>query len=258
MITAIDHVVIRVNDVAQASADYEALGFTVVQGGEHADGLSHNALIAFEDGSYLELIAFKGEVPESHLFYRSDAKEGLVTYAVLPSNITADIEAARRRGLEIEGPIPGGRVRPDGQRLEWQLGIPHTHDLPFLCADVTPRELRVPVGEARRHRNGIIGIGGINVAVPHLTRSVQRYRALLGSEPSPPPEPTPPGRYALFRVGRSWVFLSEASTSSAMGDEGPSGLQLEGSSVSGIDYIQRGNSHGVGLDGTVGSTKRGK
>ena len=53
-----DHVVIRVDDLAVATVDYTTLGFTVVRGGEHTDRASHNALIAFADGSYLELIAF--------------------------------------------------------------------------------------------------------------------------------------------------------------------------------------------------------
>src|SRR5207249_370550 len=34
-----------------------ALGFTVVPGGVHAGGLTHNALIPFADGRYLELLA---------------------------------------------------------------------------------------------------------------------------------------------------------------------------------------------------------
>ena len=65
MISAIDHIVILVHDLEAAVRDYTALGFTVVPGGEHADGRSRNALIAFADGSYLELIAFKDNlVPE--------------------------------------------------------------------------------------------------------------------------------------------------------------------------------------------------
>ena len=38
MIRAIDHIVILVADLAAASADYAALGFTVTPGGEHTGG----------------------------------------------------------------------------------------------------------------------------------------------------------------------------------------------------------------------------
>ena len=57
MIQGIDHLVIVVKDLDQATRDYRELGFNVVAGGQHPVG-SHNALIAFEDGSYLEIIAF--------------------------------------------------------------------------------------------------------------------------------------------------------------------------------------------------------
>ena len=58
MLTRLDHLVILVRDLGSTVRDYEGLGFTVTPGGEHADGLTRNALIPFEDGSYLELVAF--------------------------------------------------------------------------------------------------------------------------------------------------------------------------------------------------------
>jgi hypothetical protein len=54
----LDHLVILVSDLELAVRDYESLGFAVTPGGEHADGLTRNALIPFRDGSYLELVAF--------------------------------------------------------------------------------------------------------------------------------------------------------------------------------------------------------
>jgi hypothetical protein len=76
--------------------------------------------------------------------------------------------------------MDGGRLRPDGQRVQWQTGRQKTFDLPFLCGDVTPRELRVPTGEVRRHANGALGIATLAVAVHDLEVSLARYSALLG------------------------------------------------------------------------------
>src|SRR5947209_6012879 len=122
---SIDHVVIVVSDLASAIANYSALGFMVVLGGEHADGLTHNALIAFSDGAYIELIAFKGAPPEGHIFGRAVKwGGGLVTYALLPNDIERTLAEARARGLQLDGPIPGGRVRPDGQQISWQVARP--------------------------------------------------------------------------------------------------------------------------------------
>ena len=75
----LDHVVIVVADLARAVADYEALGFTVAPGGEHADGRTHNALIPFADGMYIELIAFRsGIVAPYHPWCRFLATGGVM------------------------------------------------------------------------------------------------------------------------------------------------------------------------------------
>ena len=121
MIKGIDHVVILVKDLAEATADYTGLGFTVLPGGEHVDGASHNALIAFADGSYIELLAFKKEAPGHRWWPKATNEarggEGLIDFALLPTEIENDISAARERGLAYQGPVPGGRLRPDGQAV---------------------------------------------------------------------------------------------------------------------------------------------
>jgi hypothetical protein len=56
MIQGIDHLVVVVKNLDQAAKDYQQLGFNVVPGGQHPVG-SHNVLISFQDGSYIEIIA---------------------------------------------------------------------------------------------------------------------------------------------------------------------------------------------------------
>lgn len=227
MIKSIDHIVILVHDLEAAVRDYTELGFTVVQGGEHAGGVSRNALIAFSDGSYLELIAFTDNVvPESHPFYRPNNPEGLVTYALLPTDIEADIQSARERGLTLDGPFPGGRLRPDGNRIEWQTARPLTNDLPFLCGDITPRDLRVPSGAARVHKNGALGIDRINISVANIEDSISRYRALLGSEPLYQHEGA--GNYsAEFKLDQCFIDLASGENwYSEEHGEGPDALVI--------------------------------
>jgi catechol 2,3-dioxygenase-like lactoylglutathione lyase family enzyme len=251
MITGIDHVVIWVNDLDAASVDYVNLGFTVVPGGEHTGGVTRNALVCFMDGSYLELIAANGELPESHFFYRQHGQEGLVTFALLPDDIEKDIARARKRGLELEGPTPGGRTRPDGKEVKWQTAKPPTHDLPFLCGDVTPRELRVPTGAARLHTNGIKGIGGILLAVEDIEASKKRYRALLGREPMVGP-PDPDGPAVAFSLGDATIVVIQP-TQGGMRDylvargEGPYGLIMRSGASSGPRNIDPDETHGVGM-----------
>lgn len=181
MSLSLDHIVIRVQDLEQTITHFSSLGFTVQRGGTHADGATHNALIGFADGSYFELIAFLRDAPE-HRWWDAGHRvgDGFVDFALLPQSVAATIDAAGQRGLVYDGPVPGGRLRPDGERLEWQLGKPRSADLPFLCGDVTPRRLRVAEGAVRHHENGTSGVANITLVVNDLDASVARYRALLG------------------------------------------------------------------------------
>ena len=221
MIRGIDHIVILVSDLATASTDYTSLGFTVLPGGEHTGGATHNALVIFADDTYLELIAFKHPEPGHRWWRHSAAGEGLVDYALLPSATEADIAAAQARGVAYSGPTPGGRLRPDGQQVAWQLGMPPTADLPFLCGDVTRRELRVPGGAMRQHPNGVTGIAGLTIAVDDLKASVARYRALLGHDPVERPPTSPAGaRCAAFEIGGATITLAAPSGDAAPHGEG--------------------------------------
>ncbi|UHC13747.1 VOC family protein [Methylobacterium currus] len=178
----LDHLVIAVADLDAAFADYSSLGFTVIRGGEHQNGITHNVLVVLEDGAYLELIAFKKPEPGnrwSEVYHR--AGEGFLDHALLPSAIEADVKAAQSRGLDIADPVPGGRFRPDGARLDWKTARAPGSDVPFLCGDVTPRGLRVQEGDVRRHDNGVTGVASVTVAVRDVAASRARYAALLGT-----------------------------------------------------------------------------
>jgi catechol 2,3-dioxygenase-like lactoylglutathione lyase family enzyme len=183
MTFALDHVVIAVADLDRAVADYQSLGFTVYPGGVHHGGVSHNALVVFADGSYFEIIAYR-EAASANRWWRvlTTAGEGIVDFAILPENTEKELDGARGRGLSLEDPTPGGRLRPDGARLDWQIVRPATTDLPFWCGDITPRELRVPEGAIRRHANGVTGVSRVRVLVADVTASTERYRALVGPE----------------------------------------------------------------------------
>jgi hypothetical protein len=181
MAFSLDHVVIAVSELEQTIVDYRALGFTVYPGGVHHGGVSHNALVIFADGSYFELIAYRQAAPDVRWWQvLTKAGEGFVDFALLPENTERDVVAARGRGLDLVGPIDGGRVRLDGARLDWQTVRPKTTDLPFWCGDVTPRNLRVPEGDMRTHGNGVTGVALLKVAVADVAKSADRYAALAG------------------------------------------------------------------------------
>ena len=180
MLQGIDHIVIAVPDLAAARKSYAALGFTVVEGGRHPVG-THNALIAFGDGSYIELIAFY-EASPSHKWWGPLQKGGgLVDFCMQTDDLLGDTAAFRKAGVAIDDPAPLSRVRPDGYQLKWVLSIPrhgHRGVAPFLIQDETPREERIP--RRHTHANGVTGIGAVTVAVEDVATVRRWYAEVLG------------------------------------------------------------------------------
>ncbi|MFM0391559.1 VOC family protein [Paraburkholderia phytofirmans] len=179
----LDHFVIAVADLTGAVADYSALGFKVLPGGKHQHAPTQNALVVFEDGTYFELIEWTRADPGDR-WYRelSEHGEGLVDFALVPRDIKEVLAQAEAHQLGYKGPIDGSRVTPKGDLLEWQLGRPESAELPFFCADITPRSLRVAGGEIRIQPNRVQGIVSVAVAVADAATALARYRQLLASQ----------------------------------------------------------------------------
>lgn len=212
MLRGIDHLVILVQDLAAAAADYAAVGFTVTPGGEHAGGMTHNALIGFADGGYLELIAFHApEREQPHRWWPRLAKgAGVVDYALLADDLVAEAAALRGRGVDTSDPAAGGRHRPDGQRIGWRnlylTPSPTRMGLPFLIADMTPRELRVPGGAAAAHPLGVMGVAGLTLVVADLAAAGRRLGAVL-DDPGAATPAGDDGDGRRFPVGDQWLHL---------------------------------------------------
>jgi len=182
MIHGIDHLVIIVNDLEQAGKDYAELGFTVIPGGQHPVG-SHNALISFRDGSYLELIAFYREAIDHRWWEPLQTGERLVDFCLQTDDLRGDTRRLQSAGVTINHPVPWSRKRPDGYELKWLLSLAtgaHRGVAPFLIEDVTPRSERIP--QQFDHANGITGIDKIMVAVGELSEIDRWYGTLLGAK----------------------------------------------------------------------------
>lgn len=186
MIHGIDHLVILVDDLETGIQQYRDLGFTVTPGGKHPRG-THNALVSFGDGSYLELIAFWEPDYTEHRWHRFiSLGGGLIDHALGTDDLEAEVAAAGERNVRYSGPHDGARTRPDGVELVWKTATPESGQaLPFLIEDVTDRALRVPGGEAARHANGVLGIESLIIAVADLEKAGQPYTMLLQMDPVP-------------------------------------------------------------------------
>src|SRR5581483_5200837 len=179
MLAGLDHIVIAVRDLERAIDDYKNLGFAVVPGGRHPVG-TYNGLIAFADGSYIELISFYPDNPEHRWWAALQKHEGFVDFCFRTDDLAGDTAKLRRAGVKIEDPVPWSRTRPDGYQLKWLLSLavaPHRGVAPFLIQDVTPREERVP--REVDHPNGAAGIDAVLVAVDDLPAVARWYEAAL-------------------------------------------------------------------------------
>ncbi|CAN5559571.1 VOC family protein [soil metagenome] len=235
VLLGIDHVVVIGEDLDQLIARFQSLGFRVTAGGRHPDATTHNALIPFEDGSYIELIAFQGDGRSGRRADLLARGGGLIEYMLASNAIEIDLAQARRRRLPYGTPVPGSRVRPDGVEVAWLDG-PVTDigsGLPMLIQDVTDHRTRVPAGEARQHPNGAAGIGTLIVAVENIDNASLLYQHLLDDD-ADTVRLTRDTVEATFLVGSHRIVLRQPLDFSPLQDwikrlgDGPHALELLG------------------------------
>ena len=184
MLVGLDHLVILVEELEEAVAGYEELGFRVTPGGEHADGLTRNALVPFADGTYLELVAFldpaggRNNVWGWRPFLETGG--GLVDYCVASGDLIADSRRLEEAGFGVEGPDEGGRRLPGGEEIRWKIARVRQEGrvLPFLIEDETPRASRVPTGSATEHPNGATGISQLQISARDAAKALESLAAL--------------------------------------------------------------------------------
>ncbi len=241
-ILGIDHLVIIGEELAALVARFEGMGFRVTPGGRHPDALTHNALIPFDDGSYIELIAFQGAERQGRRAELLARGGGMIEYMLTSNAIEIDLAQARKRRLPYGTPQPGSRVRPDGVEIAWLDG-PVTDigsALPLLIQDVTDRNSRVPTGAARQHPNGATGINRLIVAVTSIDNASLFYQRLLGAD-ADTARLTSTFVEATFVVGRHQLILRQPldfgplETRVKRRGDGPHALELRGATARAFD-----------------------
>lgn len=223
MIQGIDHIVIISADLEKAIADAQQAGFTVTPGGKHKDGATHNALIAFQDGSYIELIApARGTEGRNHRWFpRLKKGGGLVDLCLASDDMDADVAFIREHGRLYSEPEENGRHRPDGVELRWKGSMPPgavgEHGWPFLIEDVTPRENRVSIDPVdTTHANGAIGMAGVTVLSHNLITLTKDYELVTRREAKPMTSPMDEKPIAAFiNFDESWLMLTQPTAGAA-------------------------------------------
>jgi catechol 2,3-dioxygenase-like lactoylglutathione lyase family enzyme len=193
MLTRIDHVMICVPDLQQGIDAYTRMGFNIYPGGMHPGKGTHNA-IAFHQEDYLELLSVRDR--DEYLraagasggqgggLLRFLAEGGGFRYITVQSDdLTADVAAMRRRGVEVSDAREGSRRAPNGQELRWKMALlgPRT-PLPVLFVQhLTPLdERRRQVPRAGDHPNGVLRLDRVYIAVADVAMAAEIYSRVLG------------------------------------------------------------------------------
>ena len=181
MVLYMDHVTVCGSDLAPLQQAFADAGLATDYGGPHGNGVTHMALLGFDDGSYLELIApQKPGVTEGSNWARlMSADAGACAWAAASSDARKDADTVRANGVAAGQPTPGSRKRPDGLSIEWttvDLGSgPAGGNLPFLIEDRTPHTWRVQPSESVKD-SPVTGVEGVVLAVNDLQQSIALFR----------------------------------------------------------------------------------
>jgi PAS domain-containing protein len=178
-----DHVIIYVDDLERAMTDFKALGFSVLRGGEHPEMGTHNALVIFQDRTYIELLApAPGRTQQG--FPGRLGQAGYASFCLRADALADELRAAAERGVTLSPLKSGSRTRLDGQRVEWRIATIAGLDAPFFIEDVTDRRLRISTDRAaNQHANGVVGSVSLTVLVSDVVLAAPRYGSILGVTP---------------------------------------------------------------------------
>lgn len=126
----VDHLVWYNSDLAEGRRYFASqLDAEPLYGGEHPGEGTANAVVSLGPATYLEILGRdvkqggRGLDPEV-AFLRGN---GLYHWAVGSADLVRVARRAAAAGLEGGALVPGGRVKPDGKRLDWLCWGLHGH-----------------------------------------------------------------------------------------------------------------------------------
>jgi hypothetical protein len=124
---AVDHLLLGTRDL-DAGIEWvtKRTGVKAVVGGSHPGRGTRNALIAFRQRRYLEIIAPDPAQPPANLTrnLRTLDEPRLIAWASASADLGALARRLQERGQRVTGPLDGSRIRPDGRKLAWRTLAP--------------------------------------------------------------------------------------------------------------------------------------
>jgi hypothetical protein len=193
MLTGLDHIIIGVNDLEQATRIFQQdLGLAVSGGGIHPTGGTANRIIVIGD-TYLELITvLKRAEAQQSMLDRLAKGDGYLNFVLASNNIHADSQAMIERGISVIGPGAGELRSADGRWRGWVRTDIERPDLtqhyPFLIQhDSTGEERRRRLAgwtTPPQHPLGATRVLSATLAVTDLQEATARFQHIYDLTPS--------------------------------------------------------------------------
>jgi hypothetical protein len=181
----LDHVSICGSNLDALRQAFTDVGLTPDFGGPHGNGVTQMALIGFDDGSYIELIApVKPGVTEGSNWGSLMAGDaGSCAWAAGTNVLLQEVDRLKKAGIAVTVPERGSRKRPDGMSVEWTTakagpGSPGS-TLPFMIEDQTPRAWRVQTSTSVQGAP-VAGVENVVLGVNNLDASIALFRKAYG------------------------------------------------------------------------------
>lgn len=181
----LDHVSVCGSNLDPLRQSFTDIGLTPDVGGPHGNGITQMALIGFDDGTYLELIAPIKPGATAGSDWAKFMSEDAVTcaWAVGTNVLLQEVDRLKKAGVPAKTPERGSRKRPDGMSIEWMIsdvgtGTPGS-TLPFIIEDQTPRAWRVQTS-ASVQGSPVRGVESVILGVNNLDAAVALFRKAYG------------------------------------------------------------------------------
>ncbi len=184
--TGVDHVIVGVRDLADATERWRRLGFTPTPRGRHVGWGTANVCIMLER-DYIELLGIVDPARFTADLDRFLAeRQGLMGVALGTADAAATAAAWQAAGLGDLAPRELGRVleTPAGEvALRFANVIPERAALDglrlFACQHLTPERLRRP--QWLVHPNGAIGLAACTIVARNPALLAERLGRVFGS-----------------------------------------------------------------------------
>jgi catechol 2,3-dioxygenase-like lactoylglutathione lyase family enzyme len=215
VLTAVDHIVVRVSDLGAAVDTYRRLGFSLI----HVPSSNGEEAVAY---------AVFGEF---HLEFRATAdglsREGLHTLALRTDDIGADVARLRSVGLQVSDPVDDTAGMAPRRSAEVAALIP----ILLVEHDTTTDELDAGAGHPEPHPNTVTNLERTYIAVESIDRELRAFEDVFGV-PAPEPEmgTVIMSMMSVFYLGEIGIAVAEprgaGPTADALTANGPGMFQI--------------------------------